>query len=204
MPLRRKSRRLGRSEPGYGAMNVAVGLGNPGEEYKGTRHNIGFEVVDQLAALLEVTSWENKFEAHVARGSVDGRRFMLVKPQTYMNKSGWAVRAAMQFYKVPLEKLLVIVDDLDLEIGKVRARGSGSDGGHRGLRSVAECMGSQEFKRLRLGVGRPPPGESVIARVLNKARGLSEGKQLAKAVEDAARVAVAFIGNDEFENWTSA
>lgn len=185
-------------------MNVAVGLGNPGKAHEGTRHNVGFEVIDRLAELLQVTSWENKFEALVARGSVAGRRFMLVKPQTYMNKSGWAVRAAMQFYKVPLGQLLVIVDDLDLEVGKVRARNAGSDGGHRGLRSIIECMGSKEFKRVRLGVGRPPPGESVIARVLNKVRSPGESRQLAGAVEEAARVAIAFVSQGEFENWTFA
>lgn len=201
-PLR--SRRKGRSEPGQSEMNVAVGLGNPGKEYETTRHNIGFQVIDKLAGQLQVTSWENKFDAQVARGSVDGHRFMLVKPQTYMNKSGWAVRAAMQFYKVPIAQLLVIVDDLDLEVGKVRARSSGSDGGHRGLRSIVECMGSKEFKRLRLGVGRPPPGESVISRVLNKVRSQGEKEKLKDAVEEAARVAIAFISQDEFENWTSA
>lgn len=185
-------------------MNVAVGLGNPGKEYAATRHNIGFQVIDRLAELLQVTSWENKFDAHVARGSVDGRRFMLVKPQTYMNKSGWAIRAAMQFYKIPIGQLLVIVDDLDLEVGKVRAREAGSDGGHRGLRSIVECMGSKEFKRVRLGVGRPQPGESVIARVLNRARIPGENKKLAEAVEEAAKLAIGFISNGEFENWTSA
>jgi PTH1 family peptidyl-tRNA hydrolase len=184
-------------------MNVTVGLGNPGRDYESTRHNIGFRVIDRLAASLQITSWENKFDAQVARGSLEGRRFMLVKPQTYMNKSGWAVRAAMQYYKVPLVQLLVILDDMDLEVGKVRARGKGSDGGHRGLRSVIECMGSQEFKRLRLGVGRPTPGESVIARVLNRVRAPKESGQLDTAVEEAARLAVAFIANDEFENWTS-
>ena len=140
-------------------MHVAVGLGNPGREYEFTRHNAGFQVIDRLADLLEVTSWENRFDARLVRGSVEGRRFCLVQPQTYMNKSGWAVQSVLHFYKVPLEQLLVIVDDLDLELGKVRLRAKGSDGGHRGLRSIMECMGSREFKRMRLGVGRPLPGE---------------------------------------------
>lgn len=184
-------------------MHVAVGLGNPGREYESTRHNAGFQVIDRLADLLEVISWENRFDARLARGSVAGRRFCLVKPQTYMNKSGWAVQAVLHFYKVPLEHVLVIVDDLDLELGKVRLRAKGSDGGHRGLRSIVECMGSQEFKRMRLGVGRPLPGESAVGRVLNKISDAREREKLSTAVEQAAQVAREFIVNGKFENWTS-
>ena len=184
-------------------MHVAVGLGNPGREYEFTRHNAGFQVIDRLADLLEVTSWENRFDARLVRGSVEGRRFCLVQPQTYMNKSGWAVQSVLHFYKVPLEQLLVIVDDLDLELGKVRLRAKGSDGGHRGLRSIMECMSSREFKRMRLGVGRPLPGESAIGRVLNKISDAREREKLSTAVEQAAQVAQEFIVNGTFENWTS-
>ncbi len=184
-------------------MHVAVGLGNPGREYESTRHNAGFQVIDRLAALLEVTSWENRFDARLARGSVEGRRFCLVKPQTFMNNSGWAVQTILHFYKVPLEHVLVIVDDLDLELGKVRLRAKGSAGGHRGLRSIMECMGSQEFKRMRLGVGRPLPGESAVGRVLNRISDAGEREKLSTAVEQAAQVARDFIVNGKFENWTS-
>jgi PTH1 family peptidyl-tRNA hydrolase len=184
-------------------MYVTVGLGNPGKEYDSTRHNVGFQVIDRVAALLDSSSWENKFDARFTRGRVADGRFMLVKPQTFMNKSGVAVQALLHFYKVPLEGLLVIVDDLDLEVGTVRLRGSGSDGGHRGLRSIIECMGSREFKRVRLGVGRPRPGESALGRVLKKVTNAEENNKLAEAIEQAARVAAEFITHGNFENWTS-
>ncbi len=182
-------------------MNVAVGLGNPGRKYEATRHNIGFQVIDRVAQLLHAANWENKFDALVARSAAAAEfPFMLVKPQTFMNKSGWAPQPLLHFYKVPLGRVVVIVDDIDLEIGKVRLRGQGSDGGHRGLRSIAEQMGSQSFKRIRVGVGRPRPGESATGRVLQKVTGGAEEKKLAGAVEVASRAALDFIEGRPFEN----
>ena len=185
-------------------MIVAVGLGNPGKKYESTRHNIGFQVIDRLAAQLHVTSWENKFDAKVARGNLDGQPFLLVKPQTFVNRSGWAVQGLLHFFKVPLEQVIVIVDDLDLEVGKVRLRGKGSDGGHRGLRSIIECMGSQGFKRVRVGVGRPHPGESAVRRVLNRIRNKEEAEKLSAATDRAVQAAAEFISGGKFENRSSS
>ena len=184
-------------------MVLAVGLGNPGKRYAATRHNLGFQVIDALAKMFEMGRWENRFHARVAKGAKEGRRFLLVKPQTFMNDSGRAVQEVVRFYKVPLESLLVIVDDLDLEVGKIRLRQEGSDGGHRGLRSIIECTGSQAFKRIRIGVGRPPPGESPVGRVLGPAREPAEAEKLEAAVAQAARLAADYIVTEIFENWSS-
>jgi PTH1 family peptidyl-tRNA hydrolase len=185
-------------------MFVAVGLGNPGKKYEATRHNIGFQVIDRVAAIFGVTRWENKFDAEVARGVYNGQPFMLVKPQTFMNKSGWAVQPLLHYYRVPLERLVVVVDDLDLEVGKVRLRMQGSDGGHRGLRSIIERMGSQGFKRIRVGVGRPRPGESAVGRVLKKSSDSEESKRLVGAVEQAVEATADFIKGGAFENWSTS
>lgn len=184
-------------------MITAVGLGNPGKKYESTRHNLGFQVVDRLAELFQLTGWERKFDALLAPGRLENRRFLLVKPQTYMNDSGRAVQAVLHFYKIPLEKLLVIVDDLDMEVGKIRQRTKGSDGGHRGLRSISQCLGTQGFNRIRIGIGRPPPGQSVISRVLRKTVDPLEAEKLAAGIETAARSAANFITSEEFEHWSS-
>ncbi len=185
-------------------MHIAVGLGNPGRKYESTRHNLGFQVIDRVAERLQAAHWENKFDALLARGVAAGHPFMLVKPQTFMNKSGWAVQPLLHFFKVPLDQVVVIVDDIDLEAGKVRLRGTGSDGGHRGLRSIIEQMGSQGFKRIRVGVGRPQPGQSVIGRVLQKVAGAGEEKKIAEALEVASQATLDFIEGRPFENWSSS
>jgi PTH1 family peptidyl-tRNA hydrolase len=135
---------------------LIAGLGNPGRQYRYNRHNIGFMALDRLAARLGLTFSRLESKALLAKGTHQGRRVVLAKPQTYMNLSGKAVASLARFYKVPLVQLLVVYDDVDLPFGTLRLRPAGSSGGQRGMESIIENLGSQEFPRLRLGIGRPP------------------------------------------------
>lgn len=136
---------------------LVVGLGNPGSKYEKTRHNIGFEVVDRLAAGGSGTVFSRKFDGLLAEIEIDFRRVRLLKPATFMNLSGRSVRQAAQFYKLELSDILVICDDLNLPLGKLRLRPGGSDGGQKGLRDIAAQLGADEFARLRIGIGDPGP-----------------------------------------------
>jgi PTH1 family peptidyl-tRNA hydrolase len=168
-------------------MWLVVGLGNPGPEYAGTRHNVGFMVLDRLARELNIKVERLFMRALVGQGQVDGQKVILAKPLTYMNRSGEAVAALMGWYKLEPSRLLVISDDLDLPPGRLRLRKCGGDGGHRGLRSIIEQVGSREFARLRVGIGRPAvPDYEVVDWVLG--RFAEEEKALIeKAVDDASR-----------------
>ncbi len=137
---------------------LVVGLGNPGREYERTRHNAGWLVLDELAR-RHVGSWRSKFSGSLADVRLDGLRLGLLKPETYMNESGRSVGAAARFFKVSPERLLVVHDDVDLESGRLQARAGGGLAGHNGLRSLAQHLSSQEFLRLRIGVGRPGRGD---------------------------------------------
>lgn len=145
---------------------LIAGLGNPGSRYARNRHNIGFQAVEALAqhARLEFSRSEHK--AQTAHGVLAGRRVILAKPQTWMNESGKALAPLSRFYKVPPEAMLVVYDDLDIPLGTLRFRESGSSGGHRGVESIAQHLGSQAFPRLRLGIGRPPGRMDPAAFVL--------------------------------------
>src|SRR3954453_5306887 len=136
---------------------LVVGLGNPGSKYDGTRHNIGFEVVDRLAAGGSGTTFSRKFDGQLAEVEIDFRRVLLLKPETFMNLSGRSVAQAMRFYKLELADLLVICDDLNLPLGKLRIRGGGSDGGQKGLRDITAQLGSEDYARLRIGIGERGP-----------------------------------------------
>jgi PTH1 family peptidyl-tRNA hydrolase len=148
---------------------LIVGLGNPGAEYAKTRHNAGFLLVRKLAARWKV-DWRNerKFKARVARAERNGKRVLLCRPQTFMNASGAAVRAVMDFYQLPLEQLLVAVDDADLPLGELRLRAGGRSGGHHGLESVARHLATQAFTRLRLGIGRKDDAREITDYVLDR------------------------------------
>ena len=135
-----------------------AGLGNPGREYERTRHNIGWLVVDELAR-RHGGSWRSKFSGSLAEIRLGDARLALLKPETYMNESGRSVAAAVRFFKVPAESLLVVHDDVDLEPARLQARRGGGLAGHNGLRSLAQDLGTQEFLRLRIGVGRPGRGD---------------------------------------------
>jgi PTH1 family peptidyl-tRNA hydrolase len=147
-----------RGEPASALDLLVAGLGNPGPEYAATRHNVGFMVVDELARRLG-GSWRGKFSGDLAEVRLDDARLALLKPQTYMNESGRSVGAAMRFFKVRPEALLVVHDEVDLEPGRLQARFGGGLAGHNGLRSIAQHVGSPDFARLRIGVGRPERGD---------------------------------------------
>jgi peptidyl-tRNA hydrolase, PTH1 family len=134
-------------------IKLVVGLGNPGSKYQGTRHNIGFELVDRLARGGSPASFSSKFEGQQAEIEIDYRRVLLLKPETFMNLSGRSVGQAMRFYKLPVTELLVVCDDLSLPVGKLRLRPGGSDGGQKGLRDITAQMGTDQFPRLRIGIG---------------------------------------------------
>jgi len=137
---------------------LVAGLGNPGREYERTRHNVGWMVVDELARRFDA-SFRSKFSGRLAEARVDDLRLALLKPETYMNESGRSIGAAMRFFKVEPERLLVVHDDVDLEEGRLQGRLGGGLAGHNGLRSIAQAVGTQEFLRLRIGVGRPGRGD---------------------------------------------
>jgi PTH1 family peptidyl-tRNA hydrolase len=171
-------------------MKVIVGLGNPGPKYAGTRHNVGFDVVDYLAAGPGCTPFREKFEAFVSEMKDGDETILLVKPLTFMNLSGRAVRAILDFYKVPVENLLVICDDFNLPLGKLRVRTKGSHGGQNGLRNIQEQMGTDAYTRLRLGVGAP--AFDAVDHVLSK---FKPGERAAaeEAVANAAQAALTWL-----------
>lgn len=138
---------------------LIVGLGNPGRQYAGNRHNVGFQCLDYVARLYEIPLTKHRFKAVYGEGAIIGKRVVLAEPQTFMNASGEAVGPLVHWFKVPLDHLLVIYDDLDLEVGQVRVRPNGGSGGHNGLRSIIAQLKSQEFPRVRVGIGRPSAGD---------------------------------------------
>ncbi|MDX2076891.1 MAG: aminoacyl-tRNA hydrolase [bacterium] len=135
---------------------LIVGLGNIGKEYANTRHNIGFWVADELARRYDMTFGKKERKAVCADGTIKDQRVIIAKPQTYMNLSGEAVRSLVDFYKIPLHQIIVIHDDLDLTLGTLRIRANGSAGGQNGVKSIIQHLGTQEFARVRCGIGRPP------------------------------------------------
>jgi PTH1 family peptidyl-tRNA hydrolase len=145
---------------------LIAGLGNPGREYKRNRHNVGFMLLDRLSALIGEPFRRRQMEALVTEGRLEGRRVTLAKPQTYVNRAGRAIGPLMRFYRLPLSHLLVVVDDLDLPQGMLRLRAGGSSGGHNGLKSIADDLDSQDFPRLRMGIGRPPGRQDPADYVL--------------------------------------
>ena len=145
---------------------LIVGLGNPGRQYVDTRHNIGFMVIDALTNAYGLKFDGNKAKAFFAEGTVAGKRVIIAKPQTYMNESGFAVRGLMDFYKIPLTHLMVVSDDLDIPLGTLRIRPKGGAGGQKGLRNIIAQTGSEDFARMRVGIGRPPGRMEAAAYVL--------------------------------------
>jgi PTH1 family peptidyl-tRNA hydrolase len=142
-------------------MKIVVGLGNPGSRYAGTRHNVGFAVVDLLAASPRAGRFQSRFQAQVAELTEDTDKVLLVKPDTFMNLSGRCVRQALDFYQLPLTELLVVCDDINLPLGKLRVRARGTHGGHNGLRDVQNHLGTTEYARLRIGVDSPRDDDAV-------------------------------------------
>lgn len=149
-------------------MFVFAGLGNPGKEYCRTRHNVGFECMDYLSALYRIPITKTKFKSLVGEGIIQGEKVILVKPQTYMNNSGEALREVMDFYKLETQKIVVIYDDIDLDLGVIRIRSKGGPGTHNGMKSIVCHLGTEDFPRIRVGIGKPAPEQDLINFVLGK------------------------------------
>ncbi|NPB06378.1 MAG: aminoacyl-tRNA hydrolase [Aquificae bacterium] len=167
-------------------LKLVVGLGNPGKEYEGTRHNAGFEVVDELVRLLRAKGPFEEALSHLYRARVAGREVYLAKPMTYMNNSGLAVENLVEELGVEPQELLLVYDDLDLPPGQVRMRLKGSSGGHKGVESVIKHLGTQGFPRVRIGIGRPKKKEDVVKFVLSRPEG-EEELLFRAAIKKAAR-----------------
>ncbi|AKR33127.1 aminoacyl-tRNA hydrolase [Bacillus cereus] len=149
-------------------MKLIVGLGNPGREYELTRHNIGFMAIDELAKRWNISLNEQKFKGVFGAGFVNGEKVILLKPLTYMNLSGESIRPLMDYYKIDVEDFVVMYDDLDIPVGKLRLRMKGSAGGHNGVKSTISHLGTQEFQRIRMGIDRPKNGMKVVDYVLGR------------------------------------
>lgn len=163
-------------------MKVIVGLGNPGRQYHGTRHNVGFAVVDVLAKSPQATAYQTKFQSEIAELHEQAEKLLLVKPQTFMNLSGRAVQQIVDFYQLPVEDLLVVCDDINLPLGKLRVRAKGTHGGHNGLRDIQQHLATTEYSRLRIGVDSPQH-DDAIDHVLGKFRPAER-----EVIEDAVRL----------------
>ena len=173
---------------------LIVGLGNPGREYRGTRHNIGFMLLDYLAERLGVTFSRLESQALVAKTEHAGRRIILAKPQAYMNLSGQPVGALLRYYKIPTSQLLVAYDDVDLPLGSLRLRPGGGSAGQKGMASIIERLGTQEFPRLRLGIDRPPGKMAAAAYVLQDFS-TQQQPAISTALERAADAVLLFISD---------
>ena len=176
-------------------MHLIVGLGNPGADYAKTRHNAGFLLVEKLATQWKL-DWSNerKFVSRVAKAERNGQKVLLCEPQTFMNLSGESVGALVNYYQLPLVKILVAVDDADLPFGEIRLRKSGSSGGHHGLESIEQHLASREFARLRIGIGRKDSSRAIANYVLGKFEA-GESELLKKVLERAA---------NQVETWLQA
>lgn len=173
-------------------MKLIVGLGNPGKQYEKTRHNVGFEVIDELSNRLNISLSQAKFKGMYGAGVVNGEKIILLKPLTYMNLSGESIGAVMNYYDIDVDDLLVIYDDLDLPTGKIRLRQKGSAGGHNGIRSTIAHTGTQEFKRIRVGISRPQNRMPITDYVLGKFS-KEEQAEIDQAVDKACKACEAWM-----------
>ncbi|MGL5713113.1 MAG: aminoacyl-tRNA hydrolase [Paraclostridium sp.] len=176
-------------------MYVVVGLGNPGKQYEHTRHNVGFDVIDMLAKEYDISVTKIKHKALIGEGRVGTEKVLLVKPQTYMNLSGETLIDIYNYYKVDPENIVVIYDDIDLDVGKLRIRKKGSAGTHNGMRSIIKCLGLSDFPRIRVGVSRPRPGQDLADFVLSRFR-KEEADDLQIGLEKAANAVDCMIRED--------
>lgn len=171
---------------------LLVGLGNPGREYKDTRHNFGFMLIDRIAVRLNARGMKVQSKAIVTSAVYEERKLILAKPQTFMNLSGQSVQGLAHFYKIPLTNFMVLSDDLDIPFGTIRIRAAGGPGGQRGMSSIIEQLGTREFPRLRLGIGRPPgrmdPADYVLQNFSK-----DELRTLSEVLDHAAQAVFAFV-----------
>ncbi|MDO4437992.1 MAG: aminoacyl-tRNA hydrolase [Eubacteriales bacterium] len=178
-------------------MYIIAGLGNPDKKYEGTRHNAGFEAIDKLADKLGVKLSEKKFKGLCQTISLNGDKYLLLKPLTYMNNSGESVRAAADFYKIAPENIIILYDDINFECGRMRIRGSGSAGGHNGMKSIIAHLGSDKFPRVRIGVGGLSENEDMISHVLGKYN--KKDREVMDKVSTVAAEAALCIAEKGFE-----
>jgi PTH1 family peptidyl-tRNA hydrolase len=167
-------------------MKIVAGLGNPGIKYERSRHNVGFEVVDQVALTNNAGPWKNNFDSMASECAINGEKVVLLKPQTYMNRSGGAVRKALDFYKLDPDSILVVCDDFNLELGRLRFRANGSAGGQNGVKDVIAALGTEAFARLRVGIDPPPPEWDPADYVLSSFRP-AERQKMDETIIDAGR-----------------
>lgn len=181
-------------------MHIIIGLGNPGREYQRTRHNVGFDVLDVLSEKMGIALTKSAMHGLIGEGFLGGEKVALVKPQTYMNLSGQCVTELVSWYKPPMENVLVIYDDIDLPLGKLRLRANGSAGTHNGMRSVIGLLGRQDFPRLRVGVGQKPEGWELADWVLSHYQTEEERKTQFDAFLLAADTVIDWVNS----GWESA
>lgn len=175
-------------------MKIIFGLGNPGEEYQKTRHNLGFITIDKLSDMLEIEINKEKLSGFIGTGKYNGEKIVLVKPKTYMNLSGDCVLKVMKFYKAELQDIIVIYDDIDVEVGKIRVKPNGSSGTHNGMRDISKKLDSTQFYRVRIGSGRPTNGQDLADYVLSKIK-KSEEKDLNNSTTNGAKAVIEILEN---------
>lgn len=180
---------FGRKTEGW----LIVGLGNPGKDYERTRHNCGFRAIDALAVKIGCKINKCKFQGLYGQTTVNGKKLFLLKPQTYMNLSGRSVLQISSYYNIPPQRIIVIFDDISLDIGRLRIRSAGSAGGHNGIKSIISELGSQDFPRIKIGVGAKPHREQDLADWVLSCFSASEEKNLCLALENAADSALSII-----------
>ena len=183
-------------------MIIIAGLGNPDSKYENTRHNAGFRAIDELADKYGIEVTERKHRAYVGKGSIGGEKVLLMKPQTYMNLSGESIGAALRFYNEAPENLIVLCDDVYLDMGVLRIREKGSAGGHNGLKNIIQEIGSDAFKRVRIGVGKQPEKTDLINFVLSRFT-KAEQETMAEAYKNAADAAAMIVTDGAYKAMNS-
>ena len=176
-------------------MYIIAGLGNPTKTYEGTRHNIGFDMIDAIADKYNIDVTTKKHKALTGKGRIDGVPVILAKPQTYMNLSGESIRDIADFYKIPAENIIIIYDDISLEVGQLRIRKKGSAGGHNGIKNTIAHLGTQEFPRIKVGIGSKPEGWDLADYVLSK-YSKAERECLRDAQQDVVGAAALMVHDD--------
>ena len=175
-------------------MYLIVGLGNPEEEYSKTRHNMGFNAINKIAEKYQIEMKKTKFNGIYGNGNIEGEKVTLIKPQTYMNLSGKCVKQFKEFYKIENEKMIIIYDDMDVETGKIKVRKQGSAGSHNGMKSIISEIQTQEFPRIRIGIGRPMHENDKINYVIGHVP-QEELEELQKGVEKAKEAVIDILEN---------
>ena len=175
-------------------MYLIVGLGNPEEEYAKTRHNMGFEVINKLSSKYDIKISKSKFKSIYGTGVIEGKKVILLKPQTYMNLSGEAIIEFLNFYKIPLENIIIIYDDIDTPIEKIKIRKKGGAGTHNGMKSVVEKLSTNDFTRIRIGIGMPEENKDLISYVIGHVNE-EEYNKLLTGVENGAKAVIEILKN---------